>query len=51
MLLETPRIIIRNLLLDDLTDFHPYESNLEVTKYQGFAKVAMLNREWNDIKN
>ncbi|HNS42370.1 MAG TPA: hypothetical protein PKN22_06390 [Taishania sp.] len=51
MLLGTPRIIIRNFILDDLTDFHRYRSNPEVTKYQGFAKVAMLNREWNDIKN
>lgn len=36
MLLETPLIIIRNLILDDLTDFHRYRSNPEVTKYQGF---------------
>jgi ribosomal-protein-alanine N-acetyltransferase len=32
----TNRLIIRNLLVTDLDDFHIYRSNPEVTKYQGF---------------
>jgi len=34
--LITERLEIRNLKLSDLTDFHAYRSNPEVTKYQGF---------------
>lgn len=36
LLLHTERLLIRNLRLSDLTDFHAYRSNPEVTKYQGF---------------
>ena len=32
----TKRLIIRELMLTDLSDFHIYRSNPEVTKYQGF---------------
>jgi len=34
--LTTPRLQIRNLKINDLSDFHFYRSNPEVTKYQGF---------------
>jgi len=36
MNLNTPRLHIRNLQNEDLTEFHHYRSNPEVTKYQGF---------------
>lgn len=36
MNLNTPRLHIRNLQTEDLTNFHHYRSNPEVTKYQGF---------------
>ncbi|MBK6985910.1 MAG: GNAT family N-acetyltransferase [Bacteroidetes bacterium] len=32
----TNRLIIRNLVITDLDNFHQYRSNPEVTKYQGF---------------
>lgn len=32
----TSRLMVRHLKLKDLTDFHLYRSNPEVTKYQGF---------------
>lgn len=48
--LETARLRIRPLRLADLSDFHIYRSNPEVTKYQGFdvmniaqAKTFILN--------
>lgn len=34
--LKTPRLLIRHLKPSDLSDFHVYRSNPEVTKYQGF---------------
>ena len=34
--INTPRLIIRHLELTDLSDFHVYRSNPEVTRYQGF---------------
>lgn len=34
--INTERLIIRQLSLTDLEDFHYYRSNPEVTKYQGF---------------
>lgn len=34
--IETPRLAIRHLGLNDLADFYSYRSNPEVTKYQGF---------------
>lgn len=36
LILQTKRLLIRNLKADDLADFHLYRSNPEVTKYQGF---------------
>lgn len=36
LLIDTDRLIIRNLLINDLDNFHQYRSNPEVTKYQGF---------------
>lgn len=36
LLIHTNRLIIRNLKLSDLDNFHQYRSNSEVTKYQGF---------------
>jgi ribosomal-protein-alanine N-acetyltransferase len=34
--ISTNRLLIRNLALNDLDNFHSYRSNPEVTKYQGF---------------
>ena len=34
--IQTPRLKIRHLLLNDLEEFHSYRSIPEVTKYQGF---------------
>jgi [ribosomal protein S5]-alanine N-acetyltransferase len=34
--IQTQRLIIRHLKPSDLSDFYPYRSNPEVTKYQGF---------------
>ncbi len=39
--IETERLLIRNLALTDLPDFHFYRSNPEVTKYQGFDVFSM----------
>ena len=39
--LNTKRLIIRNLKMTDLYDFHVYRSNPEVTKYQGFDIMDM----------
>ena len=42
----TNRLIIRNLMITDLDNFHQYRSNPEVTKYQGFdvmTKEACLD--------
>ena len=36
LILNTERLRIRNLKISDLSDFHFYRSNPEVTKYQGF---------------
>jgi len=36
LLIETKRLLIRNLEPNDLADFHHYRSDPEVTKYQGF---------------
>ncbi|MBA3901035.1 MAG: GNAT family N-acetyltransferase [Bacteroidetes bacterium] len=36
LVIDTNRLQIRNLKTNDLTDFHFYRSNPEVTKYQGF---------------
>ena len=37
----TQRVIIRHLELTDLSDFHVYRSNPEVTKYQGFDVMTV----------
>lgn len=36
LLIDTKRLLIRNLKLSDLHDFHYYRSDPEVSKYQGF---------------
>lgn len=36
LLINTKRLLIRNLRLSDLHGFHSYRSDPEVTKYQGF---------------
>lgn len=36
LILHTGRLLIRNLNLSDLSNFHAYRSNPEVTRYQGF---------------
>ena len=41
LLIETNRLVIRNLKTTDLADFHFYRSNPEVTKYQGFDVFSM----------
>ena len=43
--IETDRLIIRHLTLNDLADFHVYRSNPEVTKYQGFDVMSMEEAE------
>lgn len=45
LLLHTERLLIRNLKLSDLTDFHAYRSNPEVTKYQGFDVFSLQQAE------
>ena len=41
MNIQTTRLNIRHLKLSDLTDFHLYRSNPEVTKYQGFDVMTI----------
>nr|WP_315174053.1 GNAT family protein [uncultured Flavobacterium sp.] len=41
----TTRLNIRNLILSDLTDFHTYRSNPEVTKYQSFDVMSIEQAE------
>lgn len=43
--ISTERLSIRNLEMTDLTDFHSYRSNPEVTKYQGFDVMTMGEAE------
>lgn len=43
--IETARLKIRHLELTDLSDFHIYRSNPEVTKYQGFDTMTMEQAE------
>ena len=43
--IQTPRLNIRHLKLSDLTDFHIYRSNPEVTKYQGFDVLTIEQAE------
>ena len=39
--IQTTQLNIRHLKLSDLTDFHIYRSNPEVTKYQGFDVMTI----------
>ena len=48
--IQTTRLNIRHLKLSDLTDFHIYRSNPEVTKYQGFDVMTIEQAE-EFIKN
>ena len=43
--LNTGRLLIRNLRLSDLSEFHLYRSNPEVTKYQGFDVFSIEQAE------
>lgn len=43
--IQTTRLIIRHLELSDLSDFHIYRSNPEVTKYQGFDVMTIEQAE------
>ena len=36
LVIDTERLQIRNLKTTDITDFHFYRSNPQITKYQGF---------------
>jgi len=43
--IQTKRLNIRHLELSDLSDFHFYRSNPEVTKYQGFDFMTIKQAE------
>lgn len=43
--IQTTRLNIRHLELSDLSDFHIYRSNPEVTKYQGFDVMTLEQAE------
>ncbi|MFZ5946770.1 MAG: GNAT family N-acetyltransferase [Stygiobacter sp.] len=43
--IQTTRLNIRHLSITDLSDFHFYRSNSEVTKYQGFDAMTMEQAE------
>lgn len=43
--IKTTRLNIRHLMLPDLSDFHIYRSNPEVTKYQGFDVMTIEQAE------
>ncbi len=45
ILIKTNRLKIRELKISDLSDFHLYRSNPEVTKYQGFDVMTMSETE------
>lgn len=45
LLIQTTRLNIRHLGLSDLSDFHSYRSNPEVTKYQGFDVMTIEQAE------
>jgi RimJ/RimL family protein N-acetyltransferase len=49
--IQTARLNIRHLKLSDLTDFHIYRSNPEVTKYQGFDVMTIEQAEQFIIDN
>ena len=41
MILETERLILRNLRESDLEDFHSYRSNPEICKFQSFSAFTI----------
>lgn len=43
--IQTTRLNLRNLKLSDLSDFHNYRSNPEVTKYQSFDVMTIEQAE------
>jgi len=43
--IKTARLAIRQLELSDLSDFHVYRSNPEVTKYQSFDIMTIVETE------
>lgn len=43
--IRTPRLTIRHLTADDVSDFHAYRSNPEVTKYQSFDVMTKTQAE------
>lgn len=43
--IQTTRLTIRHLGLPDLSDFHSYRSNPEITKYQGFDVMTIEQAE------
>lgn len=43
--IKTTNLYIRHLELSDLSDFHIYRSNPEVTKYQGFDVMTITQAE------
>lgn len=43
--IQTAQLNIRHLKISDLSDFHIYRSNPEVTKYQGFDVMAIEEAE------
>lgn len=45
LVIESERLLIRNLKNSDLDNFHSYRSNPEVTKYQGFDVMNMAAAE------
>ena len=45
LVLHTNRLLIRNLQLSDLDDFHAYRSDPEVTQYQGFDVFSVQQAE------
>lgn len=45
LFIQTERLNIQHLTLSDLTDFHLYRSNPEVTKYQGFDAMTIEQAE------
>ena len=45
LIIHTERLLIRNLKLSDLINFHAYRSDPEVTKFQGFDVFSMVQAE------
>ena len=45
LIIQTQRLTIRNLKREDLTDFHSYRCDSEVTKYQSFNVMSLQDAE------